>query len=152
MKYLFLILAALSIFACNSTKQKENTNPIVIQKAFYQNWYGGREGIHGIKIEVHAKPVAKDCTYQTMYYLGKQAKIITKQEGENIFLRANINTSTRRNRMLSVDRDKEYGNQAPIKLKYPNLTKNEVLIEYLQNDKLKHFKVPLIRKEPLFYQ
>ena len=154
MKYIIVtFIIFLSIFACNSKKQKSdiNSTPLIIQKAFYQNWYGGREGVTGINIEISAKLDSKDCIYQTAYYLNKKAKINTKKNGEFIVLKANINTSTRRDRMLSSDRDKEYGNEAPTKSKYPNLTKNQTVIEYTQNGKLKHFTVDLVEKEALYY-
>ena len=153
MKSKFLILFIIvNTFACNSAKQQTNKSPLVIEKAFYQHWYGGQRGVKGIKIEINAKLISKDCTYKTIYYLDKKAEINTKQNGKLIVLKANINTSTRKDRMMSSDIGIEYTNQAPTKPKYPNLTKTEAIIEYIQNGELKYFKLDLVEKKALFYQ
>lgn len=152
MKNSIFILIGLVLFSCSTTKSNVQKAPLKIEKATYQNWYGGLEGVRGVKIEISGKEIVKDCNYETIYYLDKKAKLTINKNESTIKLLGNIDTSYRRNRMLSVNTLHEVNNKPPAKLKYPNLTKEEAIIEYIQNGKLKHFKVELVKKKDLLYQ
>jgi len=152
-KLLFLIFTSAILISCKSTQSKVNDSPITINSATYQNHYGGREGVRGIKIEINATENLKECSYNTIYFSNKKAKIYTTMKDGNIKLAANINTGYKpEDRMLSVDRDKEFKNKAPIKPKYPNLGKDEAIVEYTYKGALKTFKVILKKKKDLFFQ
>lgn len=67
-------------------------------------------------------------------------------------LTVNINTSSlKQDRIISKNKEDEFGNQVPIKPKYLNLKKSEAVIEYLQDGILKYYKVSLTEKEALYY-
>ena len=153
-KVLFLLLITFEVFSCKSKQVKTTSNPITINTATYQKWYGGREGSRGIKIEIIGKENLKDCEYKNIYFYNKQAPIYIKNlENDTIELTANINTGyNRHDRILSSDRNKELKNKAPIKPKYPNLGKDEAMIEYLQKGELNSFKITLKQKKDLLYQ
>ena len=151
-KSVILLFVIMGMFSCKST-QSNNNNPLQIETATYQNWYGGREGSRGIKIEIKGKKL-KDCTFKTIYFSNKQAPIDTKITNENeIYLTANINTAYRKHdRILSSDRNKELKNKVPVKPKYPNLGKEEAVLEYVYKEKLQTIKVTLLKKKDLLYQ
>jgi hypothetical protein len=151
-KLVILILIATALFSCKSTQSKNKVNPINIDLATYQNWYGGREGSRGIKIEINGVPVLQNCTYQTIYFKDKKAEIHTTSKDKNIQLTANINTGYKpEDRMLSSDSNQEYKNKPPVKPKYSNLGKDQAVIEYIYKGKLKSFKIILKKKKDLFF-
>ena len=152
--YSFIIIIIITLFSCKSNQTKTIINPITINTATYQNWYGGREGSKGIKIEIIGKETLKVCTYKNIFFANNQAPIYAKTiENDQIILTANINTGYNiEDKVLSSDKNKEFKNKAPIKQKYPNLGKNEAMIEYLQKGKLYFFKVTLQQKKDLLYQ
>lgn len=150
MKKLFFVIILITIYSCNSTKELNTSTPIIdVKKAIYQNWYGGLEGVRGVKIIIRAKAKAENCNFTNIYFLDKKAKLVSVSEDE-LTLEANINTSTRRTQ-LALKPTQEYGNMPPKKLKY-HLEKDEAIIEYTKNGIDKHFKIKLTRKESKFYQ
>ncbi len=148
---IILIVLLYFVYSCNSTKTKQtNKKPITVENAFFQNWYGGRKGVRGVRIKISGKQLIKDCKYTTIYYLNKTAKLDAKIENEIVSLEANINTS-KRSEMLSVNVYDEYNNKPPTKVKYPNLSSNEAIIEYRINNELRFMKIALTQKESQYY-
>jgi len=153
MKNLIVLLFVLTIISCKTTQENSSKTPFVVKTASYQNWYGGREGSRGIKIEIKGEKVLNNCTYKTIYFFKKEAELNTIVIDNTIELKANINTGFRRHKkVLSSDRNKEFNNKAPIKSKYPNIGEEEAVIEYLYKGKLKTLKLILNKKKDLFYQ
>ena len=149
----FLLFAIIFFTSCNSTKSKQKEIPFVVQNATYQDWFGGQEGVKGVKIKIVIKSNSKQNNYQTLYYLDKKGKIKSSFNDNNIgVLTVNINTSSlKQDRIISKNKEDEFGNQVPIKPKYLNLKKSEAVIEYLQDGILKYYKVSLTEKEALYY-
>ena len=152
LKIIALLLFVIPFINCKSSKM-DKKEPFTLIKATYQNWYGGRKGIRGIKIEIYGANPQKDISYKNVYFKNKKASIETTLKDKELFLQANINTSTR-DKMLNIhgDSQKEYGNKAPIKSKYPNLKENEAIIDYTQNGEDKIFKINLTKTKDLYYQ
>jgi hypothetical protein len=152
MKFIIpLIVSVFILLSCGSSKSDKKINHFIVEKATYQNWYGGLKGVRGINIEITGKSISEKAIYQTVFFANKSTKINTAISGNRTILKANINTSTRQNIILSSDRNQEFKNKPPTKPKYPNLSKNEAVIEYTLNGKLNTFKVNLTKKEDLFY-
>jgi len=149
----FLLFAIIFFTSCNSTKSKQKEIPFVVQNATYQDWFGGREGVKGVKIKIVIKSNSKQNNYQTLYYLDKKGKIKSSFNDNNIgVLTVNINTSSlKQDRIISKNKEDEFRNKVPIKPKYLNLKKSEAVIEYLQDGILKYYKVSLTEKEALYY-
>ncbi len=151
MKKIIAFIVLISLFACKSTQKQLNELPISIESASYQNWYGGRSGVRGVKIEINGILNKQDLVFKSAYYLDKKSEIQTQIEDDKILLSISINTSKRREMMLSSNPNEEFGNKAPVKPKYADLKENEVVIEYLNNDKIQFIKVELKKKKDLFY-
>lgn len=153
MKNIFIAIIIITVTSCKSKQTKSNVKPLSIITATYQNWYGGREGVRGIKIVIKGAQNSKNYTYKDLYFQNKKAAINTTTNDKIIELTANINTGYRTNeRILSSNTNKEYKNTPPTKPKYPNLEKDEAVIEYEYQGKLKSFKLLLKKKKDLFYQ
>ena len=147
---IYLLFTIILFASCNSTKSSQKEIPFTIQNATYQNWFGGQEGIKGVKIEIVIKTTSEKISFQTLYYQDKKTTIKSINNTNFITLIADINTS-KEDKIISKSKEEEYGNQAPIKPKYPNLTESETIIEFLQNGTKKHYKVSLSEKEALYY-
>jgi len=153
MKFIYLLAFIGILNSCNSTKKtNKKAVPFNIESATYQNWYGGREGVRGVTIEISVLNTKKKVSFTTVYYLDKKSTITVKNDNGNYILIGNINTSLIKNRKLASNPQNEYGNKAPIKPKYPNLAKDEAVLEYTINDELFYKKIKLTKKKDLFYQ
>lgn len=127
--------------------------PFILTKATYQNWYGGVKGVKGVKIVISGKNLQKDIVFKTLYYKDKKTNIIVSNKENRLVLNANINTSTREEKLiLHGDSQKEYGNKPPVKSKYPNLKENEVIITYYEKEKELLVRINLKKEVDLFYQ
>jgi len=146
MKAIYMLVSFFIVFSC-STKPKEKSSPISIEKATYQYWHGGVKGVGGINIAISGKRIMKNCTYTSIYFLGKSSKTTVNIKDENIVITANINRYKRQNTISSSMQ--EYGNTSPIKLKYPNLAKNEAVLEYIMDGDLQFIKLSLEKKESM---
>lgn len=151
MNKILIVIVLTSFFACKSTKEQSKKTPISVETATYQNWYGGRPGVRGVKIKINGILNQKGLVFKTAYYLDKKGEIQTQLEENKLALSKNINTSTRKDILLSSNPNNEFGNKPPIKPKYTNLKENEVIIEYSKNTKIQFFKVVLKKKKDLFY-
>ncbi len=150
--YVLIIVTLVLLTSCSTKKVIHKDTPFTVKEAYFQNWHGGREGARGVKINILAFDLDDKCQLNTVFYLDKQAKLYKKEIDNSIELTANINTALPRDKMLTGNPQHEYGNKAPTKLKYPNLTKTEAVIEYIHKGILKHIKIKLIEKKALFYQ
>ena len=145
-------LLVLSFISCTTSKNIKNP-PFTIVKATYINWYGGQEGVSGIRTEIEIADLKEKIDFKYLYFKNKKETLITLTK-KGIVLTSNINTSTRQT-SLQMHRDpkKEYGNSLPIsKTKFPfELKENEAVISYILNKKEYFYKLELKKGKNLFY-
>ena len=151
MKYI-IILSSLFIFGCNSTKLVKNP-PFKILDAYYQNWYGGREGVKGIGIKIKLTNISGNVNFKNLYFKDHKLDLSVNNSGNEILLSANINTGYKpENMQMHSNPKKEYGNTLPQNKKdFPfKLKENEAVIEYAENKKTSFYKIMLNKKKDLF--
>ncbi len=155
MKLVILFSIGIILFSCKSSKLDTNI-PFQIKKATYQYWTGGQPGVHGIKIELLLANLKEDITLQDVYFKNRKEKLyLKKSTEENTLFTANFNTAKDQNTdmILHDDPKKEYGNTLPNKVGFPkNITENQCVISYLQNNKEYFHTINLIKEENASYQ
>jgi len=152
LKIIALLLITVLFTNCKST-QSNSKKPFTITKATYQNWYGGQEGVRGIKIEIQATVIESNITYNSVYFKNKKGKIkLERCDNHKIHITSNINTGYRKHlKNMHSNHQKEYGNKVPVKNSYPDLKENEAVLKYTQHKEEKTIKIILTKKKDIFY-
>jgi hypothetical protein len=147
MKFLSIIAILFSFTQCGSIKL-DNNPPFKIEKALYNNWFGGQPGVSGTKIEIELKENSS-IAFDSIFFRNKSTKVEIKTTSKKTLLIAHFNTSKRQNRdlILDVDVTKEIKNTLPEVKKFPfDLKENEALISYKVGNEIKYFKIENVEK------
>ena len=68
-KILSILVILLGFSQCGGSTLVKN--PILkVEKAFYNNWFGGQPGVRGTKVEIHLKD-ASEVIFVALYFQGK---------------------------------------------------------------------------------
>lgn len=135
---IFSTLFIIILFSkCSGLKLQENP-PFKIIKATYENWVGGQPGVKGINLKITYSPV-NAVQFEDIYFSEK----VTKLEIKNNMLFAYYITSSINNDMvLHSEATKEINNSIPKIKKFPfNLKKNQAVISYKIEGKIKYYKI-----------
>ena len=151
------ILLLLLFVQCGGSKkvsyELQRNASFQVLKADYKNWIGGVEGVRGTTFEIVINN--PNIVIDTVYYRGNKitpnVKILNKT---NLQITGNIRSKSKPVLILHKNPEQEFGNVAPTKnTNFPfELLKNELVLSYYQNDKIKHLKIELIKTETRFYQ
>jgi len=146
---------------CTSTKGTMNIAQTIelsemsISQVYYQSWVAGvRGGGSGIDLYIN-KSVVEGKKLITAYFRGKSVKFDPVVGNSNIYI-ARFKGETNQVSDINMEADaiNEYGNTAPIKKdSIPfELSSNDVVVSYLQNNVLKYLKlINISKKESLAY-
>ncbi|MFD2566912.1 hypothetical protein [Pseudotenacibaculum haliotis] len=146
--YLFMFIG---LMTCKSAKIEKNP-PFTISGATYNYWFGGQQGVSGIRVIISYETKANDITFDKIYFAKKEGTItISKKEGKS-YLIGQINTSKSRNEkgdlILDKDPTKEINNKLPEQTKkIPfELKENEAVIAYTYKGKQRFYKVTKMKQ------
>lgn len=150
------ILIMTLIIHCGSAQQFDKKAPFTINKAYYQNWVGGRRGSTGTLITLElASEISSDVEIDSLYFNHKICKLNINSYGKKYSITGNFSKSTRREKDLIMDADprKETRNKIPdVKLYFPfEIADNECVISYEIKGKKHYYKVENIQKEKTIY-
>lgn len=151
MKHL-IVLTFFFLFGCNSTKFVKNP-PFKILDAYYQNWYGGREGVKGIAVKIKITNTSDNIKFHNMYFKNHKLDVSINNSNNVILISSNINTGYKpEDRQMHINPKEEYQNKLPKKeAKFPfKLKENEAVISYTKNNKLHFYKITLKNKKELY--
>ncbi|NAS10934.1 hypothetical protein [Poritiphilus flavus] len=156
MRYSIYILFSLvmGLGGCSSQKKLETSTPFVLGPTICQDWIGGRaESGSGrvLRIAVREMP-DEGISLQNVYFRGHMAKIDMVMEDNGMIALAKYELKSEKPDMIMhADSTKEVGNQPP-KLKskeFPfDLQKDEAVLSYLQDDKIKYVKISGVVDKP----
>jgi len=150
-KYLTIISIFIITFNLNFCAMKQELQPEFpqeIKSVFYQK-KNGASGENQIHLYIEFKnPLPETIKLEKVYFSNQKAAIVetTKTAFEAHFDETNAATDL----ILDADAKKEYGNKAPV-LKKPtfDLTDDEAVLEYKNNNKTQYFKITNLAEKPV---
>ena len=146
-KILSILVILFGFSQCGgSTLVKKLT--LKVEKAFYNNWFGGQPGVRGTKVEIHLKD-ASEVIFVALYFQGKITKVEVSQMEKFTRIIGHFSTLKRKNRNLILDADmtKELENTIPSLEEFPfQLKENEAILSYKKENKTLYFKIENIKK------
>jgi hypothetical protein len=151
---MFLIVSAIILSQCTSTRKVQTNMPLEIGKAYYQNWIAGIEGGgSGINLYIPITSNVNHIELDSVYFQNK----VTKLELTNKKLAIGhfkTNPNQKKDIIMSNEPYAEYGNQVPgFDKKIPfELKGNQCVISYIERSKTKYFMIDsIIKKQLLAY-
>lgn len=153
---LFSSILIMALFTQCGSAQFDKNPPFTINKAYYQDWVGGRPGSNGTIVTIEFSDIpTKDVTFDSIFLGRKIMKAEHTISDNKNMLSANfvVTSEADKNIIMHSDPSKEFGNQAPEKLeKTPfELSDNECVISYMVKDKKHYFKIENLLKEKTIY-
>lgn len=151
--FLFILTIIISFSQCGSLKFDEHP-PFEIKSAVYENWFGGQPGVSGINVKIHFSS-NRTIEFDSIYFSNKVAKLEAKDANKNTVVFGYFNTSTRQNNLvLDANPIKELKNPVPEIKKFPfKLKKNQAVISYKINGKIKYYKIKsLVKSKSINYK
>tara|TARA_R110002049_G_scaffold122465_4_gene277323 strand:- start:7589 stop:8077 length:489 start_codon:yes stop_codon:yes gene_type:complete len=151
----FITLITIGFFQCASVKPIESKSPLQIGEVYYQNWTAGIEGGgSGYNIFIPIESNSNDIVLDSMYFRGKSTKI---EYANDALLVGRFETKAdqKQDIIMSNEPYAEYGNKVPeLPQKTPfNLNDDDCVVSYLENDKIKYFKIDgIVKKESTRYR
>lgn len=147
MKILSILTIIVSFSHCGSNKFVKNPS-FKVEKAVYNNWVGGQQGVSGTKLEIHLINAAS-INFDSLYFQNKITKVEVIKLDDKLQLIGHFSTSKRQNRdlILDVDPKKELQNTLPNLEKFPfELKENEAILSYKKGQKRMYFKIENIKE------
>jgi hypothetical protein len=147
-KIILSLFITLLFLQCNSLKFVKKP-PFKIEKASYNNWFGGQPGVSGTKIEIELKENSS-IAFDSIFFRNKSTKIEINTTTKKTLLIGHFTTSKRQNRdlILDINVTKEMKNTLPDVKQIPfELNENEAIISYKVGNKINYFKIENVEKE-----
>ncbi len=145
LKFISIITIIIGFAMCKSLKLEENP-PFKIISATYKNWVGGQPGVRDTNVKIQFSST-KTIQFDSIYFDNKVAKLQTKNSNDNLLM-GYFNTSTRRDLILDANTTKELKNPVLAIKKFPfKINKNEAVISYKINGKIKYYKIKSLQRE-----
>ncbi|MCV6629442.1 MAG: hypothetical protein OIF50_06250 [Flavobacteriaceae bacterium] len=143
------------LFSSCASQQLQTAVPFNLEKAYVQNWIGGREEAgKGTYVIVQCKDVPADVALVKMYYKHQVSDLTLQKEGPVNVFKANFNQLSKPDMQMHADAAKEVGNTPPsLGVKPPyDLKRGEALLEYTKAGKTLYYILrSLEQKEDLIY-
>jgi hypothetical protein len=147
-KIIVSLFTTLLFLQCSSLKFVKKP-PFKIEKASYNNWFGGQPGVSGTKIEIKLKENSS-IAFDSIFFRNKSTKIEINTTSKKTLLIGHFSTSKRKNRdlILDVNVSKEMKNALPDAKQIPfELNENEAILSYKIENKINYFKIKNVEKE-----
>jgi len=140
MKYLYLVFTAVIITTfftnCAGNKYLQDTAPVNMGNAYIEQTPAGFD------LYIPIKTIQKNnISLDSVYFRGRKASLAIHPQHSGMHYAQFI--SMKEDMQMSSDPKEEYGNKAPVKMdKIPfKLKKDEAVIEFTQDGKLKYYKI-----------
>ncbi len=150
----FFLFFSLSFLQCKSSQSIPFINKTVAadSNVYYQNWVAGvKGGGSGTNLFI-AKSLIAPIKPNSVYFRGKIVTFeVLKVGGDYYIARFKGSANQQSDYQMNLDSHKEYGNDIPKELvqDFPfDLTKQEAVISYYQDDKLMYLKITNIQEKP----
>ncbi len=155
-----MLMASIILMAfsnCSSSQKLQKNTPFVIGNCTSQKWVSGVEqGSAGTKVSFNVSAFNQErFQLDSLYFRGRKTKINTEDTSGGMqctakFLKQSIKKP---DVVMHSDPKKEYGNTLPIKLeRIPfELKENEAVVKYMENGKVKYYKIEGIKELPELY-
>jgi len=153
---LFSSIIIMALFTHCGSAQFDKNPPFTINKAYYQDWVGGRPGSNGAIVSIEfSDAAAKDVTFDSIFFKNKKVKAEHTISDDKNILSANLILTSKedKNIIMHSDPAKEFGNKIPEKLdNIPfDLSDNECVISYIIKEKKRYFKIENLQKSKTIY-
>ena len=142
-----------SFSQCSSSKNPseislEKTNPITIEKPYFQAWIAGIQG-GGSGINLYLPIQDTTLKLDSAYFRGMTSKVQIVNTGYVSHFKTALNQ--KEDIIMSGEGHAEYGNQIPVNKKpFPfQLKENECVISYLEDNRTKYFKIMNLIEMPI---
>lgn len=142
-KLIIVLFISIGFTQCKTLKLEKNPS-FSVQGATYNYWVGGQPGVSGIKVHIEYQANSK-VLFENIYFQNRIAKIETRTIGDKTYIIAHFNTSTREE-IIVIEGDKKQKKEVK-KPTFPfNLEKNEAVVSYKADGKIKYVKVEKLKK------
>jgi hypothetical protein len=158
MKYFTAIISVILFLNCANTKQQlyhlEKQSPFKIEKATYHEWVAGvKGGGAGIDISLIIKEYdTTKVVLDSVFFRGKKAKIADSRGVFVAYFRLNSNLQEE----LIVPKNPQEkvleSDKAIKKFPFINLTNEEAVVSFVENNKTKYIKIKLTKTPSVLYQ
>jgi len=149
-------LLIMTIFTQCSSAQFDKEAPFTINKAYFQDWVGGRQGSSGtlITFEIPSE-ISKEIRLDSLFFNYKVCKLEARSFNKKYSITGNFSKNNYEERNIIIDGDpqKEMVNKVPdVVLNFPfELSDNECVISYYIKDKKRYHKLTNLKKEKTIY-
>ena len=159
MKSFLSILSSTLIMAfftqCGSA-QFEKKAPFTINKAYYQDWFGGRMGSKGTMVTIEISDVTHEgLVFDSIFFNEKINKLVHTISDNKQIITGNFPVTVLRdnNIIIHADPREEMANKLPKStVNFPfELTDNECVISYIFKSKKRYYKIENLKKEKAIY-
>lgn len=146
----------MAFFTQCSSAQFDKKTPFTINKAYYQDWVGGRPGSSGtiITLEMPSE-ISKDIVLDSLFFNHKICKLETTSFNKKYTITGNISKIVHIEKDIIMDTDprKEMANKVPdVTINFPfELTEKECVISYFVKKKKHYYKITNLSKEKTIY-
>jgi len=155
MKYFITIISIVLFLNCANTKQQmyslEKQAPFTIEKATYHEWVAGVKG-GGAGIDISLLIKEQDTTkviLDSIFFRGKKAKITDSRGVFVAYFRLNSNLQEE---LIAPEKKQIESEENQVKYPFPNLTKEEAILSFVENKKIKYVKITLTKTPSVLYQ
>ena len=131
---MLMSLLTVSFSQCSSTKKLQKETPFEIGQVYYNQ----NDSLTHVYIPIKSNP--NRIVLDSVYFKGNQAKLT--QQG-NVFIgKINLQTTAKRDIIMSNAPHAEYGNKIPLpKRGRFKLEENECIVSYMENGTIKYLKI-----------
>ncbi|GER58719.1 hypothetical protein ULMA_08270 [Patiriisocius marinus] len=156
-KLIIIQITTLILVGCNSTKEQTNTNKdynfiespsFTIIESYYQHWVAGVQGGgSGINVTIKLDNFVKGVTFENLFFEGKSAPLKEQKINTQVY-QAKFKGDNNNEIIMDGEIINEMANTPPVKIPF-NLNKNEAVVSYIENGKLKFFKISALQEKPM---
>jgi len=151
------ILVVTTFTQCGSAQKLDKKSPFTINKAYYQDWVGGRGTSKGTIVSIEfSNKTSKKIIFDSIFFKGKVIKLEHSISEDKQLITGNFITNIQRDKdiIMDIDPRKEMANKAPnVRINFPfDITDNECVISYSIKNKRHYFKLTNLKEErPIYY-
>ena len=160
MKSFSIMAISLFVFTfftyCGSAQFDKNP-PFTINKAYYQDWFGGQPGSKGTFVQIELSgTVSKDIVFDSVFFKSDVTKLDLNKTASMQILKGNFISISHedRNIIMHSDPKEEMVNKVggATRQNLFEISDNECVISYFIKKKKHYYKVENLKKEkPIYY-
>ena len=149
------ILVMIFFTQCGSA-QFDKEAPFTINKAYYQDWFGGQPGSNGTLISLELSEVSNNIIFDSIFFKNQLSKLDKVDTDSKLIIKGNFIAVSQhdRNIIMHSDPKEEMANTVSVpSINNPfELTDKECVISYFIKKKKHYYKLKNLKKEkPLYY-